>query len=156
ILHGENFDEAEQEALRRRDAEGKIFLHPFDDEGVIAGQGTIGLELLEQAPDIEAVVVAVGGGGLIAGVACALKESRPNVRVVGVETLAIPSMEKALIEHRPVLVPVAPTIAEGIAVRQAGELPFETVQRYVDEMVMVDDEEIAIAILRLLEKQKTL
>ncbi len=156
ILYGENFDEANQEARRRCDAGGLVFLHPFDDPQVIAGQGTIGLELLDQIPDLEAVVVPVGGGGLIGGVACAIKESPPEVRIVGVQTLALPSMEAALLQYKPVLLPPAPTIADGIAVRQTGELPLELAVKYVDEVVTVDDEEIARAILRLLEKQKTL
>lgn len=156
ILFGENFDEALAEARRRERAEGKIFVHSFDDDGVIAGQGVIGLELLEQIPDLEAVVVPIGGGGLIGGVACALKESRPGVRVVGVQTQALPSMQAAVTAHHPVMLPPAPTIADGIAVRQAGVRNLDLVEKYVDELVTVDDEEIAAAILRLLERQKTL
>ncbi len=105
ILHGNNFDEAVDEARRRCDAEGLVFLHAFNDDAVIAGQGTIGLELLEQVPDLEAVVVPVGGGGLIGGIACAIKEQRPQVRMVGVETARVPSMQAALLQHHPVLVP---------------------------------------------------
>jgi threonine dehydratase len=156
ILAGSNFDEALAEARRREEAEGLVFVHAFDDDAVIAGQGTIGLELLEQVPDLDAVVVAVGGGGLIGGVACALKESRPRVRVVGVQAAAIPSMQAALVSHRPVLLAPVPTIADGIAVRQAGTRTLELVEKYVDELVTVDDEEIAMAILRLLETQKLL
>lgn len=156
ILSGSNFDEALEEARRRERAEGKIFVHAFDDDAVIAGQGVIGLELLEQIPDLEAVVVPIGGGGLIAGVACAVKESRPGIRVVGVQTAALPSMQAAVTAHHPVMLPPSPTIADGIAVRQAGARPLELVEKYVDELVTVDDEEIAAAILRLLERQKTL
>jgi threonine dehydratase len=156
ILAGSNFDEALAEARRREEAEGLVFVHAFDDDAVIAGQGTIGLELLEQVPDLDAVAVAVGGGGLIGGVACAVKESRPRVRVVGVQTAAVPSMQAALVSHRPVLLAPVPTIADGIAVRQAGTRTLELVEKYVDELVTVDDEEIAIAILRLLETQKLL
>jgi threonine dehydratase len=135
---------------------GMTFLHPFDDLAVIAGQGTIGLELLEQCPQLEAVVVSVGGGGLIAGVACAIKESRPNVKVVGVQTARLPSMVEALAHHSPVTVPSASTIADGIAVRRAGETTFPLVAKYVDEMVTVGEEEIASAILTLLEREKLL
>jgi threonine dehydratase len=156
ILYGNNFDEAVDEARRRCDAEGLVFLHAFNDDAVIAGQGTIGLELLEQVPDLEAVVVPVGGGGLIGGIACAIKEQRPEVRMVGVETVRVPSMQAALLQHHPVLVPPASTIADGIAVRQVGELTYPLFEKYVDEIVTVEEEEIALAILWLLEKEKTL
>ena len=156
ILAGNNFDEALEEARRREKSEGLVFVHSFDDDGVIAGQGVIGLELLEQIPDLDAIVVPVGGGGLIGGVACAMKESRPGVRVIGVQTEALPSMQAALAAHHPVMLPAAPTIADGIAVRQAGVRPLALAEKYVDEMVTVDDEEIAAAILRLLERQKVL
>lgn len=156
ILHGANFDEALEEARRRSHAEGLIFLHAFDDPAVIAGQGTIGLELLEQIPDLDAVVVPVGGGGLIGGVACAVREMRPEVRIVGIQPQALPSMEAALLQRRPVMLPAAATIADGIAVRQVGELTLELAWKYVEEVVTVDDEEVARAILRLLEKQKML
>lgn len=156
VLHGENFDEALQEALRRAQSQGFTFVHAFDDDAVIAGQGTVGLELLDQVPDLDAVVVPVGGGGLIAGVACAIKETKPGVRVIGVQTAALPSMRAALAEHHPVLLPPASTVADGIAVRQAGERTLPLCEKYVDEILTVDDEEIAMAILWLLEKEKTL
>jgi len=156
ILHGNDFDEALAEARRRSVSEGLLFVHAFDDEGVIAGQGTIGLELLEQIPDLDAVIVAVGGGGLIGGIACAVKESRPEVRVIGVQTTALPSMQAALSAGEPVSMPAVPTIADGIAVRKAGKFTLELVQKYVDEIVTVEEEETATAILRLLESQKML
>jgi threonine dehydratase len=156
ILHGANYDEACAEALRLSEAEGMTFLHPFDDEAVIAGQGTIGLELLEQIPDLEAVVVPIGGGGLIGGVACAIKESNPKIRVIGVQTERLPSMLRASEAGEPVTVSAAPTIADGIAVRRSGDLTLPLVQKYVDELVTVDEEEIANAILVLLEREKTL
>ncbi|MDE3201664.1 MAG: threonine ammonia-lyase [Acidobacteriota bacterium] len=156
ILHGANYDEAYDEAMRRRVEEGRTFIHPFDDAEVIAGQGTIGLELLEQVPDIEAVVVPIGGGGLIAGVACALKESNPQIRVIGVEPEKLPSMLRAREVGKPVTIGAEATIADGIAVRRAGDLTLPLVNRYVDEIVTVDDEEIASAILTLLEHEKTL
>jgi len=156
ILHGSNFDESLEEARRQQQAEGLTFIHSFDDPAVIAGQGTIGLELLEQVPDLQAIVVPVGGGGLIAGIGCAIKQSRPRVRVVGVQTAALPSMKAALEAGRPVLLEPARSIADGIAVRQAGSLTVELAKRYVDDLVLVDDEEIAMSILRLLETQKVL
>jgi threonine dehydratase len=156
VLHGANYDEACAEALQQGEADGMTFLHPFDDPDVIAGQGTIGLELLEQVPNLEAVVVPIGGGGLISGVACAIKESNPRIRVVGVQTDRLPSMLRAREAGGPVTVPAEATIADGIAVRRAGEQTFPLVQRYVDEIVTVDEEEIAKAILVLLEREKTL
>ena len=156
VLHGANYDEACDEALRLGREDGMTFLHPFDDDHVMEGQGTIGLELLEQIPNLEAVVVPVGGGGLIAGVACAIKESDPHIRVIGVQTERLPSMLRAASAGAPVTVPAEATIADGIAVRRAGERTTPLVQRYVDELVTVDEEEIAKAILVLLEREKTL
>ena len=156
ILHGASYDEACEEALRRQVEEGRTFIHPFDDAEVISGQGTIGLELLEQVPDIEAVVVPIGGGGLISGIACALKETNPKIRVVGVEPEKLPSMLRAREAGAPITIAAEATIADGIAVRRAGDLTLPLVSRYVDEIVTVDDEEIASAILLLLEQEKTL
>ncbi len=156
ILHGANYDEACDEALRLCALEGMTFIHPFDDAAVINGQGTIGLELLQQVPGLEAVVVPIGGGGLISGVACALKESNPKIRVVGVQTERLPSMLRAIEHHGPVTLPAEATIADGIAVRRAGDLTVPQVERYVDELVTVDEEEIANAIMVLLEREKTL
>jgi threonine dehydratase len=156
VLHGANYDEACHESLRLCDAEGMTFIHPFDDPVVMAGQGTIGLELLEQIDPLEAVVVPIGGGGLIGGVACAIKESRPEVRVIGVQTSRLPSMKAAIREHHPITLEPATTIADGIAVRRAGDITYPVVTRYVDEIVTVDEDEIASAILTLLEREKTL
>jgi threonine dehydratase len=156
ILHGASYDEACQHALLVAAERGLTFLHPFDDLAVIAGQGTIGLELLEQCPELEAVVVPVGGGGLIAGIAAAIKELRPAVKVVGVQTARLPSMLSAMARGGPVTLPSASTIADGIAVRRAGEITFPLVSKYVDEIVTVEDEEIASAILTLLEREKLL
>jgi threonine dehydratase len=156
VLHGANYDEAFIEATRLCAEEGMTFIHPFDDPAVMAGQGTIGLELLEQVPQIEAVVVPIGGGGLIAGIACAIKQSRPEIRVVGVQTERLPSMAVAVAAHHPVTIDPATTIADGIAVRRAGDLTLPMVERYVDEIVTVDEDEIASAILMLLEREKTL
>jgi threonine dehydratase len=156
ILHGANYDESCEEALRLCQAESRTFIHPFDDAEIISGQGSIGLELLEQVPDLEAVVVPIGGGGLIGGIGCALKETNPKIRVIGVETEKQPSMLRAREAGVPVTINAEATIADGIAVRRAGDLTLPLVSRYVDEIVTVDDEEIASAILILLEKEKTL
>jgi len=156
VLHGANYDEACEEATRRCQAEGMTFIHPFDDPLVMAGQGTIGLELLEQIENLEAVVVPIGGGGLIGGIACAVKESKPDVRVIGVQTSRLPSMKEAVRAHHPVTLEPATTIADGIAVRRAGDVTLPVVERYVDEIVTVNEDEIASAILTLLEREKTL
>ena len=156
VLHGGNYDEACAEATRLCEAEGMTFIHPFDDTLVMAGQGTIGLELLEQVEDLQAVVVPIGGGGLIGGIACAVKEIKPGVRVVGVQTSRLPSMRDAVEARHPVTLEPATTIADGIAVRRAGEVTFPVVEKYVDEIVTVDEDEIASAILTLLEREKTL
>ncbi|HET9554937.1 MAG TPA: threonine ammonia-lyase [Anaeromyxobacteraceae bacterium] len=155
VLHGANYDEAYAEARRIEAEEGLTFVHPFDDPLVIAGQGTIGLEILEQAPDVDAVVVPIGGGGLASGVATAIKERKPSVRIVGVEAEVIPCMKAALAAGGPVTLEPASTLADGIAVKRAGDLTFEHVRRYVDEIVTVSEEEIASAILYLLETEKT-
>ena len=156
LLHGANYDESHAEAVRLCAEQQLTFIHPFDDAGVMAGQGTIGLELLEQVPQLEAVVVPIGGGGLIGGVACAIKELRPEVHVVGVQTARLASMKAAVEAHHPVTVDAATTIADGIAVRRAGDLTLPLVERYVDEIVTVEEDEIASAILMLLEREKTL
>lgn len=155
VLHGRDYDEAMAEARRRAEEEGRVLIHPFDDPEVIAGQGTIGLELAEQVPQAEVVVVPVGGGGLIAGIALVLKSLRPSVRVVGVETEAIPAALRSREAGHRVVLPPAETIAEGIAVRQIGERTFAFLERYVDEIVAVEEEEIARAVLLLLEREKT-
>ncbi len=156
ILFGANYDEACQEALRRCEEQGLTFIHPFDDDAVIAGQGTLGIEMLEQVKDLDALVIPIGGGGLIAGVACAAKEMNPKIRVVGVQTSKLPSMKAAVEKKKVVTLRAEKTIADGIAVRSAGVRTFPLVQKYVDKIVTVDEEEIANAILLLLEKEKTL
>jgi threonine dehydratase len=156
VLHGANYDEACEEALRRSQAESLTFVHAFNDDAVIAGQGTIGLELLQQHPDLEAVVVPIGGGGLIGGIACAVKETNPKVQVFGVQPSRLPSMKVAVAEGKPVTLNAASTIADGIAVRRAGDRTLPLVQKYVDDIVTVEEEEIANAILLLLEREKTL
>jgi threonine dehydratase len=156
VLYGANYDDTCEEAIRRSQQQHLTFIHPFDDDAVIAGQGTLGLEMLQQHPEIEAVVVPIGGGGLIGGIACAIKETNPGVRVVGVQTTRLPSMKVAVSEGKPVTLPPAATIADGIAVRRAGDRTLPLVQKYVDEIVTVDEEEIANAVLLLLEREKTM
>ena len=155
VLHGANYDEAYERARALEGERGAVFVHPFDDARVVAGQGTIGLELLEQVDALDAVIVPVGGGGLIAGVALALKAHRPDVRVIGVQAAAVPGMQRALMGRERVRVPAGATIADGIAVREVGELTFALAARLVDEMVTVDEEELANAVLLLLEIEKT-
>jgi threonine dehydratase len=156
VLHGGNYDEAYEKALEQSRDEALTLIHAFDDNAVIAGQGTLGLEILEQHPNIEAIVSPIGGGGLIGGIACAIKESNPKIQVFGVQPARIPSMKAAIAEGRPVTLNSAKTIADGIAVRRAGDLTFPLVQKYVDEIATVEEEEIANAILLLLEREKTL
>ena len=155
VLFGTNFDEACGEA-RRLAAERRLtWVHAFDDPVVIAGQGTVGLEILEQLPEVEAIVVPVGGGGLIGGLALAVKSLSPKVRVYGVETERVASMEAALAAGKIVEVPGGRTLADGIAVRRAGEHTFPLVRDWVDGIATVDEEEIASAILTLMEREKT-
>jgi threonine dehydratase len=156
ILAGANYDEACEEAVRRCKEFGLTFIHPFDDEAVIAGQGTLGIEMLEQHGDLDALVIPVGGGGLIAGLACAVKEINPKIQVIGVQSSKLASMKAALEKNALVTLPANKTIADGIAVRCAGTITFPLVRKYVDEIVTVDEEEIASAILQLLEKEKML
>ncbi len=155
ILAGANYDEAYGRAREIATERGLTFVHPFDDERVVAGQGTLGLELLEQRPDMDAVVIPIGGGGLIAGTALAIKSVRPQVRVIGVQAEALPSMQRALAAGTRVTLPPASTIADGIAVRQVGELTHALASRWVDEVVTATEEELANAILLLLEIEKT-
>jgi threonine dehydratase len=155
VLHGSVYDEAMAEALRIQRDEGQTLIHPFDDPAIIAGQGTIGLEVLEQVPDVDVVVCGVGGGGIISGIALAIKETRPEVRIVGVESSALPAALRARQAGHPVVIPPAETIAEGIAVRKIGDTTFQHIERYVDELVTVSEEEIAAGVLLLLEREKT-
>ncbi|HEX7784780.1 MAG TPA: threonine ammonia-lyase [Methylomirabilota bacterium] len=155
VLHGDDFDEAYVRAREIEAARNLVFVHPFDDDRVIAGQGTIGLELLAQVPGLDAVLVPVGGGGLIGGVAVAVKATRPAVSVIGVQAHEVAAMTAAISAGDRVTVPAATTIADGIAVRRVGSHTFELARRYVDALVTVTEEEIANAILLLLEIEKT-
>src|ERR1700682_1302469 len=156
VLHGANYDEAYEKAVEQSRQEGFTLVHAFDDDAVIAGQGTLGLEILQQHPEIEAIIAPIGGGGLIGGIGCAIKESNPRVRIIGVQPARLPSMQAAIAEGKPVTLSPAATIADGIAVRRCGDRTLPLVQKYVDEIVTVDEEEIANAVLLLLEREKTL
>jgi threonine dehydratase len=155
VLHGANYDEALAQAKLLSAEHGFTFIHAFDDEAIIAGQGTIGLELLKEETSFDAVVVPIGGGGLISGIATAIKESRPNVCIIGVEPENFAAMKAAIEEGRIIEIPSRPTIADGLAVKRAGQITSEIVRRYVDEIVTVSEDEIASAILKLLEIEKT-
>ncbi len=148
------YDDAHDEAIRLQNEKGYTFVHPYDDENVIAGQGTIGLELLDQIPDLDAVVVPVGGGGLISGVAFAIKQLNPKCKVYGVQAAGAPSMFNSHREHKVETLSSVFTIADGIAVKTPGDLTFECVEKYVDDIVTVTDDEISCAILALIEQQK--
>lgn len=148
------YDDAYAKAVELRDKEGYTFVHPFDDPKVIAGQGTIGLEILEQLPEVQDIVVPIGGGGLASGVAFAVKTLRPDVKIYGVQSAGAPSMEKSVKEGHVCHLDNVSTIADGIAVKQPGELTYELCSRYLDEIVTVNDDETAAAILALMERQK--
>ncbi len=148
------YDDAHDRAVQLQQETGMTFIHPYDDELVIAGQGTIGLEILDQLPDVEAVIVPIGGGGLISGVAFAIKSLRPDVKVYGVQAAGAASMYNAKRDHKYETLSCADTFADGIAVKTPGETTFQMVEQYVDEIVTVSEDEIAAAILALMEKQK--
>ena len=148
------YDDAYQKALQLQAEKGYTFLHPFDDEDVIAGQGTIALEILEQLNDLDAVIVPIGGGGLISGIAYTIKTLAPNVKVYGVQAAGAPSMANSLAEGKIETLSSVSTIADGIAVKRPGNLTYETVEKYVDEVVTVTEDEISAAILALMEQQK--
>lgn len=148
------YDDAYQRALELRDEKGYTFIHPFNDEDVIAGQGTIALELAEQLPDLDAVIVPIGGGGLISGVAYTIKTLYPNVKVYGVQADGAPSMANSIADHQIEELKSVSTIADGIAVKKPGSLTYEICEKYVDEIVTVSDDEISAAILALMEQHK--
>jgi threonine dehydratase len=156
VLHGETFDDAYEHARQLEAQEGRVFVHPFADPLVIAGQGTIGLELLADplGREAEVVVCPIGGGGLIGGIATYLKETNPAITIIGVEAASCPAMQTALRQGGPVKLPHAASLADGIAVKLVGPLNYELAKRYVDEVVTVDEDEIANAVLLLLEIEK--
>ena len=148
------YDDAYAYACRLRDETGATFIHPFDDPDVIAGQGTIGLEILDQLPDVDAIVVPIGGGGLISGVAYAVKKLKPEVKIYGVQAKEAASMADSLKYDEQVTLKTVSTFADGIAVKHPGDLTFSLIKKYVEEVVTVTEDEIAAAILSLIEKQK--
>ena len=154
VLHGTVYDDAYAEACRLQKETGATFIHPFDDPMVIAGQGTIGLEIMDDLPDVNTIVVPIGGGGLASGVAAAVKMLHPNVRVIGVQAAGAAGMKASLDAGHIVELPSAKTIADGIAVKRPGENTFELCRQYLDQVVTVDDDEIAQAILFLMERGK--
>ena len=156
FLVGANYDEAALAAKEYSANHETVYIHPFDDPLVIAGQSTIGLEILKDLPEVDTIVVPIGGGGLLAGVALAVKQQRPDVHLVGVQVLAAPSMYHALHKGAPVETDIQTTIADGIAVKKAGEITMPIIQQLVDEIVLVSEEEVALAIVTLLERCKLL
>ena len=156
VLTGRNFDEACAAAIMAQKKSGALFVHPFDDELVMAGQGTIALEILEELPGLRNIIVPVGGGGLIAGIAAALRERAPHVRIIGVESTAAPSMTASFAAGKPTEQPVRVTLADGIAVKLPGSRTVPVICSCVDEIVQVEEEDIALAIVSLLEKTKML
>ena len=148
------YDDAYRRALELRDEKGYTFLHPFNDEAVIAGQGTIGLELMDQLPHLDAVVVPVGGGGLISGIAFTMKSLNPKIKIYGVQATGAPSMQQALAHGKIETLDQVRTIADGIAVKEPGDLTYDICRHFVDEVVTVSDDEISAAILALMEQHK--
>jgi threonine dehydratase len=156
VLWGDDYDEASEKAHEIEREEGQTYVHAFGDEMVMAGQGTIGLEILEDLPKLDTVVVPIGGGGLIAGVATAIKEQQPDARVIGVQAEGASSAAQSLQKGEVYTLDAVDTIADGIATRSVGEKPFEVIEKRVDEVVTVSDSEIAVAVTHLLERAKTL
>ncbi len=156
VLTGRNFDEACAAAIAAQKVSGALFVHPFDDELVMAGQGTIALEILEELPDLRNIIIPVGGGGLIAGMAAALRDLAPHVRIIGVESTAAPSMSASFAAGKPTERPVHVTLADGIAVKLPGTRTVPVISELVDEIILVEEEDIALAIVSLLEKTKML
>ncbi len=156
ILAGESLEESIEVAKRMAAEQDLTFIHPYDDPMIIAGQGTIGLEILSDLPDVQCVVVPVGGGGLIAGIATAMTALRPGIRVVGVQADACPSAQEAIRAGHPVTVEARPTIADGIRVKRTGEIAFPVIRDLVQDIVLVGEEDIVDAVLTLLERKKVL
>lgn len=153
ILRGKSFEEAEGYA-RELGKEGLAMIHPFDDEDIITGQGTIGLEVMEALPDLDAIIVPIGGGGLISGISLAIKKRRPDIQVIGVESTAAASAFRSKRKAKIVQVKPMPSIADGIAVKSIGKITYPIIQQYVDEVVVVEEDEIAAAILMLMERKR--
>ncbi len=155
VLHGADLTEARVQAGEIAACDGLTFIHPFDNVDVIAGQGTMGLEILEQTPGVEAIVIPVGGGGLIAGIGTAVKAKRPQVEIIGVEPERAACLTAALAQDTPTTIELSHTLADGLAVGKLGDAPFPIVKRVVDRVVTVDEASIALAILRLIELEKS-
>ncbi|HXE54885.1 MAG TPA: threonine ammonia-lyase [Tepidisphaeraceae bacterium] len=155
ILEGENLGESLEVARKLATEKGLTFVHGFDDPDIISGQGTMGLEILQDVPDVDAVIVPVGGGGLIAGVGIAIKSLRPQTRIIGVEPQAAPTLRRSLDAGCPVRVTPRPTLADGLAVSQVGDLCFDIARNVIDDLVLVDEVQLATSVLKLLELEKT-
>jgi len=155
VVHGDTFGEAMARARELMEEHHLVYVHGFDDPEIIAGQGTMGLEILEDVPDVDAVIVPVGGGGLISGVGVAIKALRPQVRLIGVEPQHAPTLQASLQANRVVRIETKPTLADGLAIAEVGKLCFEIAREVVDDLVMVDESQIAMSVLRLLELDKT-
>jgi threonine dehydratase len=155
ILHGQSYDQAKQHAFSLADQQCLTYIPGFDDPDIIAGQGTLGLEILEDVPDVDAVIVPIGGGGLIAGIGAAIKALKPSVRIIGVEPRNAPTMYESLRAGHVVKIDTQPTLADGLAVAEAGKLCFQIVREVVDDVILVDEAQIALSVLRLLELEKT-
>ena len=154
VLHGDVYDDAFKKAKELEEKEGYIFVHPFDDEDVIYGQGTIALEILEELPETDIILVPIGGGGLISGIACAAKILKPEIKIIGVEPDGAASAYEAIKEDKVVELKEANTIADGTAVKKIGNITFEYIKKYVDEIITVSDYELMEAFLLLVEKHK--
>jgi threonine dehydratase len=154
VVHGASLEEARREAFDIAEREGRIYVPPFDNDAIIAGQGTVGLEILRQAPDIDEVLVPAGGGGLLSGVALAIKHQHPEIRIVGVQSAAMDGIARSVAAKEPVAVPAERTIADGVAVSGPSRRTFDLIARYVDEVVSVPDEAISQAIVTLIERAK--
>jgi threonine dehydratase len=154
ILHGNAYDDAKHHALELAEQQQKVYVPGFDDPDIIAGQGTMGLEILEDVPEVDAVIVPVGGAGLIAGVGLAIKSLKPGVQIIGAESNAAPTLQASLQAGKVVKIDAAPTLADGLAVAEAGKLCLEIAQRVVDDLVLVDEPQIARSILQLMELEK--
>ncbi len=154
VLHGKDFTEAKEKAHAIAKERGLAYIDGYDDPAIIAGQGTMGLEILEQVPDLDAVVVPVGGGGLLAGVALAIKSSKPQVKIIAVEAENVSSFSAAMREGKPTRIQMEPTLADGLAIAQVGQNAFETAAKLVDRTVIVTEEQIALSILRIVELEK--
>lgn len=154
VLHGTSLEEARAHARALADRDGMVFVHPFDDDAVIAGQGTLGLELVEQVPDMAELIVPAGGGGLLAGVACAVKSLRPDVRIAGAQARAMDGLARSFRQHQRTTVPAARTIADGAAVAGPSDRTLALIEAHVEDVVAVSDEAIASAIVLLLERSK--